>query len=187
MWLSLLLLIARGTGALFIFSGVSKFMARTAFHNTLSSLPFLPSRIAPFVVVTLPGVEIAIGGALITGILTRYSAIVALALLLVFTLVAVFTVAHGLSIPCSCFGTTSTTPLSRKTVVRNTLLALPLVPLALLNRPSPLSVDALPSYHTNRSVDNVAILLLLLACTIGAAVLIATAQKTLTKITLPRL
>ncbi len=42
MWLIVLLLIARVTGTLFIFSGVSKLMARAAFVAPLHALPFVP-------------------------------------------------------------------------------------------------------------------------------------------------
>src|SRR5579872_5520907 len=118
MGLTVLLLIARAAGALFIFSGVSKLVSRYAFLASLRAL-FLPSLIIAPVAAVLPWLEVMIGSLLVMGFLALYTAWVSLALLLTFSLVAIVAIVRGVDVPCSCFGTTSRAPLSWKTLVRN--------------------------------------------------------------------
>lgn len=182
MWLTLLLLAARATGAIFIFSGVSKLLAQHDFLASLRALPFLSARSAVLVVTILPWVEVALGSALIIGLWTLYVAWVALALLLIFSLVALVAVVRGLYVPCSCFGATSQGALSSKTVVRNLLLALLLLPLIAAPHPTPLSVDAMLSTAAGRSPTDLALITSLPLCIAGVAALIATAQRTLARL-----
>jgi len=179
MWLIVLLLIARVTGALFIFSGVSKLMARAAFVASLHALPFVPLWSVAGVSTILPWVEIGVGSALVMGLLVPYVGGAALALLLVFTLVAIMAVVRGLDVPCSCFGATSGAPLSRRTVARNGLFALLLLPLVMTNRPSPVSLDALRSRSGGPSLMDVILMILLPVCLAIVAVTIVAAQHTL--------
>ncbi len=178
MWLTFLLLMARATGALFIFSGVSKLLARHTFLAALHTLPFVPTwSVAPLVRV-LPWVEVALGSAVVMGLLAPYAAGAVLALLVVFSLVAVVAVARGLDVPCSCFGEASQTPLSLRTVGRNVILALLLFPLLLINYPSPDSLDVLLA-NSGRSLADMLLIVSLPVCVAGVSVLIATAQRTL--------
>jgi len=180
-WLDVLLLLARATGAVFIFSGVSKLMSWDAFLAVLRSLPFLPSWTVTLVVMVLPWVEISLGSMLIIGLWTLYATWMSLTLLLIFSLVAITAVARGLDVPCSCFGAASQAPLSTKTIIRNALLALLLLPLLLIHHPSPTSIDALLGSSYARSSANVLLILLVPACVAGVSALIATAQHTLAK------
>lgn len=182
MWLDFLLLLSRATGALFIFSGVGKLLARHAFLTTLRALPFLPSRSVAFVVTMLPWMAIVLGSALVMGLWTLSAAWMSLALLLGFSLVALVTVARGLDVPCSCFGAASPAPLSWKTVVRNAILAVLLLPLLVINRPSPLSMDALLDNVGTRSLTDVLLIIAVPIGVVGVTVLIATAQRTLDRL-----
>lgn len=187
MWLTLLLLIARVTGVLFIFSGVSKLMARDTFAASLRGLPFLPSWGIGPVATALPWVEVVLGSVMVMGLLTLYAVLIALALLFIFSLVAIAALARGLDVPCACFGAASRAPLSWWTVGRNVLFALLLFPIVIINHPSPLSVDAIlsgpiSSRPANRSLIEVAFLASLPVCAGGVAVLMAIVQRTLGRI-----
>lgn len=103
-------------------------------------------------------------------------------LLLTFSVVAIVSVARGWGVPCSCFGATSSAPLSWRTMVRNVIFALLLAPLILASRPSPMSIDAVLTGATNRSLPYVVIILSLPACLTGLVVLILTAEHTLDRI-----
>ncbi len=182
MWLTFLLLMARATGALFIFSGVSKLMARPMFLASLRALPFLPAWSINLVFAILPWAEIVLGVALVDGLWTTYVAWVTLAFLLAFSLVAIVAVRRGIHAPCSCFGASSRAQLSWKTVGRNALLALCLLPLLVSEHPSPFSMDALLNGSDPRVATDPLFLALFPACAFGIAVLGAVAQQTLAKI-----
>jgi uncharacterized membrane protein YphA (DoxX/SURF4 family) len=178
-----LLLAARSCGAIFIFAGVTKLMDRAALHATLRALGSFPPRSIVPIASTLPGVELGVGTMLLIGLWTAAAAWAALALLLAFSIVAMLAVAHGLDVPCSCFGAVSQAPLSRKTAIRNLLLALPLLPLAVPNRPTVLSVDAVRAGSAVWSPMDLLLIVMFPACVVGLAILIATAQQTLERIT----
>lgn len=174
---TLFLLIARGTGALFIFSGISKLIARATFRQTLNGLSFLPSRsIAPTAMI-LPWLEIGIGSLLILGVLTRYITWGALALLIAFSLVAVGAVLRGVAVPCACFGEFSAHPLSWRTVARNALFAMLLLPLTFTVRSSPWSWDAIRSGTEARG--DVALIGSVPIAVAVVAILVAAAQRML--------
>lgn len=76
----------------------------------------------PFVVSTLPWVELALGGLLIAQVARRVAAVAAIALLVAFTTVIVRRLRAGEHPPCACFGAWSTRPLSAGHVARNCVL-----------------------------------------------------------------
>lgn len=174
---SLLLLIARGTGALFIFSGISKLVTRTNFRQTLNGLPFLPPRTIPLIENLLPWLEVGIGSLLVLGAFTRYVTWGALALLFAFSLVAVSALVRGVAVPCACFGEFSSHPLSWRTVIRNVFFALLLLPLVFMTRLSPWSWDAIRS--GTESTWDVALVGSFPIAIALIAVLVAAAQRTL--------
>lgn len=182
MWLTMFLLLARGAGAVFILSGVSKLMSRHSFFVTLRAMPFLSSWRARVIVKVLPWTELTIGSALVMGLLSAYAAWAALALLLAFSLIAVVAVARGLDVPCACFGATSRARLSLRTVVKNALLALFLLPVLIVNRPSLMSADAMVVGTESRSLADAVVIASLPLCLVGVAIFIAAAQRTLESI-----
>jgi len=179
MWLILLLLMARATGALFIFSGVSKLVTRRAFLISLRRLSFLPAWSIFLVTMTLPWLEVALGSMLVTGFFTTYAARITIALLLLFNIMTGVAIVQGLDVPCSCFGATSQATLSGKTIIRNIILALLVLPAALAGHPISLSLDAMIAGAEQRSAIDLIIIASFAGCTAGVAALIATAQKTL--------
>ncbi len=73
MWSTMLLLIARTLGILFIFSGVNKLVGRYAFLVSLRSLTFLPRWSAAPIAAVLPWLELTIGSMLVVGFFTPYA------------------------------------------------------------------------------------------------------------------
>jgi len=182
MGMTFLLLLARSVGALFVFSGVNKLMSQPSFLTSLQALPFLPLWGARLIVAVLPWLEVVIGSLLVMGFLVSYATLASFTLLLAFSFVAVIAEVCGLDVPCACFGGSSRALLSWWTVGRNSLFALLLLPLVLLNRPSPLSIDAMLSGSVSRSLDEVVLVVAIPACIAGISILIAVAQRTLEKV-----
>jgi uncharacterized membrane protein YphA (DoxX/SURF4 family) len=84
---------------------------------------------APAVTVpAVPWVELALGALLVTGVARPAVALLAAAMLAVFTVVLVLRLAEGRRVPCACFGARSAKPIGPGAVVRNlVLIALALV------------------------------------------------------------
>jgi hypothetical protein len=83
----------------------------------------LNQRLARLVVAVLPWAEIAVAGALLFSETAIAGAAVALALLSAFAIVIAATLRRGDAPPCSCFGALHPTPISRRTLWRNGVLA----------------------------------------------------------------
>jgi uncharacterized membrane protein YphA (DoxX/SURF4 family) len=84
---------------------------------------------APAVAVpAVPWIELALGALLVAGVARSVVALLAAAMLMVFTGVLVLRLAEGRRVPCACFGARSTRPIGVGSVVRNlVLIALALV------------------------------------------------------------
>jgi len=70
----------------------------------------------------VPWVELAVGAALVVQLVRPWPAVVALAILVVFTLVIARRLLDGSRPPCACFGSRSNRPLGAVHVVRNVAL-----------------------------------------------------------------
>jgi len=70
----------------------------------------------------VPWVELAVGAALVPQLVRPWPAVVALAILVVFTLVIARRLLDGSRPPCACFGSRSNRPLGAVHVVRNVAL-----------------------------------------------------------------
>ncbi len=182
----MLFLFARGTGVIYIFAGVSKIFSRHMFLSTVQTLPFLSNSSALLIAKTLPWLELLLGIFLVTGAFTQYIAWISLTLLAIFSLIAIIAVAKKIDIPCSCFGATSKEPLSLKTVLRNALLILLTLPFITLKQSPPLSLDVLLDNPANINGEDLALTILLPVSTVGLAVLILNAYRTLTEISKQR-
>lgn len=176
MWLILLLLIGRATGALLIFSGVGKLVWRQSFLISLQALSFLPRWVVTLVVTILPWFELAIGSMLVTGLFAPYAAGVALALLLAFSITAIVAVMRGMNVPCSCFGAASQSPLSWGTVLRNTFLGVLLLPLILMGHASPVSMSAMLGSSMHGSLTDMMLIASVPLCLALAAIVISMVQ-----------
>jgi uncharacterized membrane protein YphA (DoxX/SURF4 family) len=115
-----LVLLARlGLGGLLVLAGFLKLRAPSAFATEIANYQLLPS-VAPYVAVTLPMIELVLGGTLIAAPrVWRRSAALGAALLLVgFTVAVGAAYFRHINIDCGCFGTGGG-PITFLTVLRN--------------------------------------------------------------------
>lgn len=115
-------LIGVGLGLLFAVSGLLKLADRPGFQSGLARYKILPARLVPTASRVVPAVEVAIGVCLLVGLYSRLAAAAATIFLVVVTVGVVVNLRRGRSIPCACFGTASTSPITIRTVVRNAAL-----------------------------------------------------------------
>lgn len=111
-------------GALFMFAGVAKLGDPAAFALEIANYRMLPAAsIAPWLAVTLPGIEVATGAALLVGpkAWARAAALVITGLLVVFTAAVTQVVLRGINIQCGCFGGDAG-PITWLTIVRDLVL-----------------------------------------------------------------
>jgi uncharacterized membrane protein YphA (DoxX/SURF4 family) len=101
-------------GLVFLVSGGAKLAAGPAWPEEARGLGA-----PPFVVPVLPWFEIALGAILVMQLAPTMAAVVALLVLVGFTVLILRRLAEGQRPPCACFGAWSTKPLGRGHVVRN--------------------------------------------------------------------
>ncbi len=117
-------------GAVFVYAAYTKLRQPwLLFAVSIDSYRMLPEGAVLFVARTLPWLELAVGLLLLTGYQLRYVASVSSALLLVFFGVMLRAHAKGMGIDCGCFGVGEA--LSARTLVRDGLLALVSMSLAI--------------------------------------------------------
>jgi uncharacterized membrane protein YphA (DoxX/SURF4 family) len=106
-------------GLAFVLAGASKLAAGDGWAAQAEGLG------APLVTVRIvPWFELALGAALIAQLVEPFPAIVAIALLLVFTALIVRRLLEGRRPPCACFGAWSEKPIGAGHLARNSLLLL---------------------------------------------------------------
>ncbi|MCL6647285.1 MAG: DoxX family membrane protein [Chloroflexi bacterium] len=105
-WMEVLLFGCRlVVGALFLLAGLAKLAAPGTFSAALVAYAVLPVTLVYWVATLFPWVEVAVGLALLVGLFTRAAAGVAIALLLMFSLLITQALLRGLSLEdCGCFG-----------------------------------------------------------------------------------
>jgi uncharacterized membrane protein YphA (DoxX/SURF4 family) len=101
-------------GLAFVIAGGSKIAAGPAWPQQARELG-APSIAAP----VLPWVEIAVGAALIAQLIEPVPALIAIALLIAFTLLIARRMSQGRRPVCACFGVWSARPIGPGHVVRN--------------------------------------------------------------------
>jgi Methylamine utilisation protein MauE len=111
-------------GALLTFAGLSKQLHRAAFRQAISRYRLVPARFVPSLAAFLSISESSLGVGLLIGIALIPVAFLSAALLLAFTTAVWFALARGERIPCGCFGSDTSTLISRGTAVRNVALTL---------------------------------------------------------------
>ncbi len=121
----LFLLFARlCVGGVFIVSGVGKWLDKPGTEASMSRYLFLPGGSGKFIATVFPPLEMAIGLALIFGLLTRLAALGACLLLILFTGLIIYDLSRGKTQSCHCFGKLSDDKLTPMAVVRNVALML---------------------------------------------------------------
>lgn len=111
-------------GSMFFLSGLAKWPERKALPEIVADYDLLPEALVGPVARLLLVSELAIGGALLSGLLPAWSSGAAMILSGVLALAAFINLRRGRSIQCGCFGASSTEKVSGSTVVRASSLAL---------------------------------------------------------------
>ncbi len=106
-------------GAVFVLAGTAKLVAGSTWIAQARQMG-APQPVATVV----PGVELLLGAALITGLFMPVPALAAIGLLVVFSVTIARQLVDGRHPPCACFGTWSTRPLGEGHLVRNAALIL---------------------------------------------------------------
>ena len=113
-------------GLVFVAAGVLKLVEGPAWLKQAADM-----EVSRSVAVVVPYVEIVVGVLLVAQLFRPWPAVVAIGMLLVFTVVIVRRIRDGSRPPCACFGSKSKRPLGAYHVVRNlAFLALALVAVA---------------------------------------------------------
>jgi uncharacterized membrane protein YphA (DoxX/SURF4 family) len=109
-------------GGVFLVSSIGKLLDRQGTAASMARYPFLPVASRKLVADYFPYLELAVGVALILGLFTRYAAIAAVGLFVVFTALIIYDLTHNQSASCHCFGRLSEEKLTPMAVVRNVAL-----------------------------------------------------------------
>jgi uncharacterized membrane protein YphA (DoxX/SURF4 family) len=142
-------------GGVFLVSSVGKLLDRPGTAASMARYPFLPVASRKLVADYFPYLELVVAVALILGIFTRYAAIAAVGLFVVFTALIIYDLTHNQSASCHCFGRLSEEKLTPMAVVRNVaLIVLSLAVWAAFD--GWLSLDASLNSATNGSLGLVA-------------------------------
>jgi uncharacterized membrane protein YphA (DoxX/SURF4 family)/thiol-disulfide isomerase/thioredoxin len=103
-------------------AGVAKLADRGGVHSALTAFG-VPARVAPLGARLLPALELLVAICLLIPLTSSWSAILALALLLVFVTAIAVNMARGREPECHCFGRLHSAPVGWGTLSRNGLLA----------------------------------------------------------------
>jgi uncharacterized membrane protein YphA (DoxX/SURF4 family) len=101
-WVSLVVRVT--AGVVMLWAGVAKMLDIPASVRAVRAYQLLPEAVVPAVGNVVPFLEIGLGAFLLVGLMTRWMAIIYLAMLAVYLFAAIWAWAHNLQIDCGCFG-----------------------------------------------------------------------------------
>ena len=130
-----------GVGIVFLISGAGKLPERALFIEKVEEFHLLPDVLARFYGNVLPWVEIAIGALLIIGLLSRFTAVVAMLSSLSFIVANSVVLYRGLNLECGCFGETAVLQTRDALIIDCVMLIVAF--LILIHRGEFLSLDSL--------------------------------------------
>jgi uncharacterized membrane protein YphA (DoxX/SURF4 family) len=161
-------------GGVFLASSAGKLLDREGTAAGMSRYAFLPIGSGRVIAGVLPWVELTVGLMLVLGVFTSLAALAATALFVVFTGFIAYDLTHDKNRSCHCFGRLSDEKVTPMAIVRNVVLALFAVAVALYFD-GWLAVDTALGWGVHArnlpdTADAVPIALLALA-TVGAVVL----------------
>ena len=109
-------------GGLFVVAGALKLGDPTAFATEIANYHFMPE-LAPWLAVTLPATELVVGATLLAAPSPwrRAASLLAMGLLVMFTIAIVHVVRAGINVDCGCFGG-NTGPVTAWTAARDVVL-----------------------------------------------------------------
>jgi uncharacterized membrane protein YphA (DoxX/SURF4 family) len=122
-WLTRIIL-----GGIFIYTGYIKVKAPLQFAVVLTAYQLLPENLIWPIAKYFPWIEIALGVALLIGWKIRFFSLGAVGLLAFFTALLSVTYWRGINANCGCFSFDD--PISPKTILRDSLLLVPAIFLA---------------------------------------------------------
>jgi uncharacterized membrane protein YphA (DoxX/SURF4 family) len=145
-------------GGVFLLAGISKALDTRAFASEISAYQIAPAGLVQPLAIALPLLEILIGVYLLLGLMQRWAAAAAGALLLIFIGAMTWALARGLTLDCGCFGNALGLSALRETVsvgsIARDVLWL-LLAIHLLIVPGTWSLDAFRQKHAHRlSIDH---------------------------------
>jgi uncharacterized membrane protein YphA (DoxX/SURF4 family) len=130
-WGGIGLAVRLAAAAVWLVAGVAKVIDLQHFDAQVGQYDLLPHvLVAPFAY-TLPFVETAVGLYLLVGLLIRPAAVLGCLLMIVFVAAQAQAWARGLSLDCGCFGTLAREQVGAGTIVRDVVLGLPSVAMAI--------------------------------------------------------
>lgn len=110
-------------GGVFLYAGALKLGDPGGFAQEIANYRLLPAALVGPVALALPGMEVAAGAALVTGVALRGGIVLIEAMLAVFVVGLVQAVGRGIDISCGCFGAASgERPIGWIEVVRDLVL-----------------------------------------------------------------
>ena len=115
-------------GGIFIYTGYIKVKAPLQFAVALTGYQLLPENLIWPIAKYFPWIEIALGVALLIGWRIRFFSLGAVGLLAFFTTLLTVTYWRGINANCGCFSFDD--PISPKTILRDSLLLVPAIFLA---------------------------------------------------------
>jgi putative oxidoreductase len=120
----LLLLSGIVLGGVFIFAGMEKIANPTAFAKSIYNYKLFPQVIINLFAVIVPWIEVTAGILLIFKVHSRENAVILSALLLLFNIIVIISIARGLNIDCGCFGTAGGSKVGWLKIIENSALFL---------------------------------------------------------------
>lgn len=107
------------TGLLFLAAGLAKIGDLATFAGQLHNYRIAPIWSENLLAMTVPWIEVVAGLALVVGIRPRSGAVLATAMLAVFTLAVAAAWARGLDFECGCFGKGSASRIGARKLLEN--------------------------------------------------------------------
>jgi uncharacterized membrane protein YphA (DoxX/SURF4 family) len=108
---------AIAVGVVFVVAGASKLAAGPGWRAQARELGAPAVTVAP-----MPWIELAVGAALLVGLVSPLPAIAAIVLLVGFTVLLLLRLREGRRPPCACFGAWSASPIGPQHLIRNGVL-----------------------------------------------------------------
>lgn len=109
-------------GAIFIAAGIPKILDTASFAGVVYNYHLLPDTLINVFAITLPWVEVIIGGMLILGIWLPGAVVLYNLLMIAFISALIFNMARGIDISCGCFSTDSEDIIDMGTIFRDILM-----------------------------------------------------------------
>ncbi len=135
---------------LFAYAAVLKLDDLPTFAVSIHNYRIVPEFAVPWIALFVPSCEISAAVALLVPAARRGGAVVALALLAVFTVAIAQAMFRHINIDCGCFGSETPVPVSWKTLVRNGSLMLLCAVSLVASRKHPVAATAAaPTPHVD--------------------------------------